>query len=767
MTTYNKGKLGLGGALIAAAALVGTGTALAQQDEDVAKLTTPESYIGAGIGGQTGNQADRSIWGQYNGMRTEDWYLLLNFDYNKRDDATGQWTKIYGYNLGLDTREAGISFEKQGDWKLGLDFNELVHRDIYTVNSGMLGYGSTTPTIPANYPAPGGGTEFNPKTTRMSLGLNGDKWLTKGLQFQFNVKSEDKKGVRTWGRGYDCAGNVCLGQVGNATGTTRQRWAVLWIPEDIDSNITQADVKFNFHTNTLFLSAGYYGSFYNNKNGNMRLTVPGSLNNPFASNSPFFGPAPLSGAAAGGTSLQNVLQLPMALQPDNQAHQFYLTGTWAITPKVRANFKAAYTHATQNSSFASMGLADGTQPTNDLGGELNTTLLQAGITAHPISKLTLNANVRYENKKDKTPIAVYNTEDGDFWQNSDISKKDTNAKLEASYLFPTNIRGTIGVDYAKIDRELPSPWVPGTSNGVLIGGLSGLRGKTEEWGYRAELRRSISDTLIGAVSYGYSKRDGSDYYFICGGFTPCAPLTYGGQYSAETLATQLGGTGVFPYMFTDRKTQKVRATADWTPLDRLSIQFVFENLSNHYDADSSAALQKSDMNLYSVDSSYALSDAWKLTGYASLGDQKIQTGQSSGYRASIKDTTTAFGLGLTGKPSGKWEVGGKLSYLNDVTKYPFSLYDGNTNASANNQVDTYGGLPNVAYREFRLNAYGKYALEKHADLRLDFIYFWAQLHDYNWSNVGVPFTYQDNTTLTIDPNQEVGFLGVTYIYKMQ
>jgi len=762
MKTTNK-TLDLVSTLVAAALLAGTGTAYAQ-DEDLVKLTQPESYIGAGIGGQTGNPSDRSIWGQYNGMRQDDVYLLFDFDYNKRDDATGQWTKIYGYNLGLDTREAGISFEKQGDWKLGLDFNQLVHREIYTVNSGMLGYGSTTPTIPANYPAPGAGTEFNPKTTRLSLGLNGDKWLNKALQFQFNVKSEDKQGTRSWGRGYDCASYVCLGQIGNATSTTRQRWAVLWIPEDIDSNITQVDAKLNFHTDKLFLSGGYYGSFYNNKAGNMRLTVPGSLNNPFPPNSPFFGSAPLSGAAPGGTSLQNVLQDPMALAPDNQAHQFYLTGTYAFTPTTRGNFKAAYTHATQNSSFASMGLTDGTQPTNDLGGELNTLLLQAGLTAHPIPKLTLNANILYEDRKDKTPLAVYNIEGAapsTTWTNTPIGLTKTTGKVEASYLLPAMIKGTLGVNYQKIDRDLPAP-------GVEVAGLTGLRGNTEEWGIRGELRRSISETITGAVSYEYRDRDGSDWWNLCtSAACTAAGLVYGGTYPNGTMQSANNDLGAYPYMLADRKQEKIRASADWLPTENLSIQFVVQNQSDRYAPPSSAGLQKTNMTTYSVDSSLALSESWKLTAYASLGEQKVHTGQNTGYRASIKDTTTAFGLGVVGKPTGKLEIGGKVSYLDDVTKYPFTLYDGNTNAAAINQINTYGGLPNVAYREFRLNAYGKYALQKNADIRVDLIHFWAQLHDYNWTYLGVPFTYQDNTTVSIDPNQQVTFLGVTYIYKFK
>ena len=251
------------------------------------------------------------------------------------------------------------------------------------------------------------------------------------------------------------------------------------------------------------------------------------------------------------------------------------------------------------------------------------------------------------------------------------------------------------------------------------------------------------------------------------GFTPCAPLTYGQLYGAGTLQAYFNGTGAFPYMFNDRKTEKVRAVADWTPTDRWSMQFVAENQSIRYNAVSSGGLQQTKMTLYSLDSSYELSENWKLTGYVSWGDQKNNTGQNSGYRTSIKDTTTAYGLGLTGKPSGKWEVGGKVSYLDDITKYPYTLYSENTNATALNQVDTYGGVPNVAYREFRVNAFGKYALDKKSAIRADVIYFWAQLHDYNYNNVGVPFTYQDNTTLSIDPNQEVAFFGLTYIYKLK
>jgi len=53
------------------------------------------------------------------------------------------------------------------------------------------------------------------------------------------------------------------------------------------------------------------------------------------------------------------------------------------------NFKLAYTRATQNESFAAMGLADGTQPRADFGGQIDSTLAQVGLTMHPMPRLSV------------------------------------------------------------------------------------------------------------------------------------------------------------------------------------------------------------------------------------------------------------------------------------------------------------------------------------------------------------------------------------------
>ena len=97
-----------------------------------------------------------------------------------------------------------------------------------------------------------------------------------------------------------------------------------------------------------------------------------------------------------------------------------------------------------------------------------------------MTKLSLHANLRYEKNDDKTPIAVYNVENGTFWSNGHGTNEKTSGKIEATYLFPANFRGTFGIDYEKVKRELPLAQPTVGPSGVLLAGFSGLRGDTRK-----------------------------------------------------------------------------------------------------------------------------------------------------------------------------------------------------------------------------------------------------------------------------------------------
>ncbi len=724
--------------------------ARAEEGEDIAQFTKPDSSASVGVGALSGDSKERSFFGQYNGMRHQDSYLLLDIDSIKRDDATGTSTIFEGRNLGFSDRDLRFTQQKQGDWRYYADYSQLSRYYPRTINTGLQGAGSTNPSV-VLLSAPGTGSELDLKTKRESIGLGLDKWLTPRLQFEVNAKNEDKEGARLFGKGFACSASWVTDGVCTASTT---QWALLMLPEPIKSTTRQIEAKLNFSSDRLQLSGGYYGSFYTNAFGALRPNVPGTLTNP------------LGTPTALDAGLRNTLALPMALPPDNEAHQFYLSGNYAVSQKTRATFKYAFTRATQNDNFLGNGLTGAPSGKSDLGGKVDTQLLQLGLTTHATQKLSLLANLRYEDRKDKTPQALYSVEGTDFFANSKYSLKKIAGKLEGSYQLPNNYRATLGTDYEYVDRgDFSSPGcatidpTTGDCVGSSIAGLSGVRAKTEEIGWRAELRHSLSETLNGAFSYSGNRRDGASSWLKPNSL-PATGVT-------ELSDTQIySRTATFPLIFMNRIRDKAKLSADWSASESLTLQFVIEDAKDNYGAPTTKGLRDSSNLLYSVDAVWAFSDSWKLTTYWSQGDQELHVAHSTGYDMVLRNLNTTFGIGIAGKPSGRLELGADLSYLNDSTRYNQEL-DGA--ASANNRTffNQQGGLPEVSYDEFKLMLYGKYALQKNADVRVTLVHQRARLDEWTWGYNDVPFIYSDNTTVSFDTRQHVTFIGASYIYKWQ
>jgi len=731
--------------LVALAVLAAYSPAQAQE------TAAPQSSVSVGLGAASGDSKDRARFGMFNGLREHNGHGLLGIDYVNRNASTGLWTSFEGRNLGLDNRELGFSQRKLGDWKYSADYSELVRHDPRTINTGLIGAGTTTPTV-VRLPTPGSGQDLNLDLKRKSFTFAGAKWFGDSLQLEASFKNEDKTGARLFGKGFACSASWVA--AGSCTSSTTQ-WALLMLPEPIDSTIKQFDAKLNYSTDKLLLTGGYYGSFYNNGNSTLTPNIPGTLNNP------------LGAATALDAGLRTTLGLAMALPPDSQSHQYYLQGNYRFTPTTRLTFKYSYSHATQNEGFAIAGAPAGR---SNLGGVMNTTLGQLGFTTRPMNKLTLTANLRYESKDNKTPIDYYNIEGRNRFTNGNPSPKKLAAKVEASYQLPQNYRATLGVDYESVDHGMFTP----TDN---VAGISGLKQKTEEKGYRLELRRAMSETFTGAVSYVSSRREGNSPWLKPYSLTNTPPQPNTGvlEASAGCTSATVGGiqnaciygrTSIFPFIFEDRQRDKLKFLGSWTPTNRLILQFFVEDGKDKFHGPTEHGLRDSGMRMLSVDAAYSLSDAWKLTGYLSRGEQTVNAGHSTGYDATLRDTADSLGIGLVGKPSARFQVGGDLTYLNDLLKYQQTLdpLGSATNAAFLAQQ---GGLPDVTYRLLRLKVFGQYSLDKSSSIRVDLIHQRTLFNEWTYNYNGVPFTYSDNTTLNAQQNQAVTFVGASYIYKFQ
>lgn len=685
---------------IAAALLGAFGSAAVHAADAIIESAKPASEFSLGAGYVS---KDNRRFGQYTGMRDEGLYGLIDFNIVKRDDATGTWLKFLGRNVGLDHRELRFDHNRQGNWGYFLEFSQIPRYEPYTVTTAVTGIGTPNLTIPAATTA---GLPFELKTRRDRIGLGFDKQLPGNWNVQVRFRNEEKDGARLWARGTTGGGVVGGPVFGNFE----------FAPEPINSTTRQLEATVGYIGERLQLSGGYYGTLYNNQYNGLNFT---------------------GGLAALSTFT------PIGLPPDNQSHQLHLSGGYSFTPTTRGTFKIAYAKATQDDAFVTgvnVPLAPGIG--NNLQGRLDTTLVQMRLTARPVPKLSLLASLRYDERDDKTPILRYNTLavgtstfDGN---NEPHSLKTTTGKLEAGYALPMGFRLTGGLDHEQRKHNFSPVRVVSS------------REKTDETSYRVELRRSLSETVTGALSYVYSDRDGSPFLLT--------------TVNNGTTGSNL----VHPLHLADRERDKVRLTVNWQPTNPLSIQFFADYAQDKYSG-RTLGPREGEAQTYSVDASYAFSDKWQATAWVSRNDTRIDqsscvaasavgvcpdTAASPIWNASLRNVGDSFGVGLRGKPYTWLEIGADLQYSDIQDEY---------RQQAVTPAATITPLPDVTTRLTRFNLFGKYALQKNAGIRLDYIYDRFSTDDWTWTT----WTYANGTRVLQEPVQKVHFIGARYYYRFQ
>jgi MtrB/PioB family decaheme-associated outer membrane protein len=690
---------------ITAAVLTAISPALAAE-LDPAK---PVSEVRAGVGYAT---EDGRQFGQYNGINERGFYGLFDLDFLRRDDATGTWLHFFGRNIGLESRQLRFDHNRQGNWGYFIEFSQIPRYEPYTVTTGVGGIGSNNLIVPST---PTTGTSFDFKTRRDALGLGFEKSFGTNWDVKVTFRNEDKDGSRVFGRG--TTGSV-TGFAGNFEFT----------PEPINSTTRQLEALLSYTGEKLQISGGYYGTMYNNQYN--QLNIAGGV------------PALATPAATAFT--------PLALPPDNSSHQLSLSGGYSFTPTTRGTFKVAYAKARQDDAFptgAAVPLSPGIG--NDLQGKVDTTLAQAGIVSRPMPNLTLRADLRYEDRDDKTPVLQYfprpaptatSTSDG---QNEPRSIETRKGLAEASYLLPHGFRLTGGLDVEEKKRN--------TSPVRVVS----YRETTDEKSWRIELRRSMSETFTGAISYVHSNRDGSPFI---------TNTVFNGTTGSNLIA---------PLHLADRDRDKVRLSTNWTPIDPLTISFYADYADDRYSGRDGSGLgpRKGEGRNYALDAAYSFSDKWQANAWYNRNESRAEqatceSATSVGvcpadagnpiYSANLRNVSDSFGIGVRGKPNGRFEIGADLSYSDISDSYGQAAI-----SPASSTLPA--TLPEITTRLTRLNFFGKYALEKNSGLRLDYIYDRFSTNDWTWTS----WVYVDGTRLSQDPNQKVHFIGVSYYYRWQ
>ncbi len=667
-----------------------------------------EGSVRIGLGAFDGSGPDRALFNQYTGAHAkDDIAVTLGVDYSLRDEDAGKWVDFSGSNLFGDTRELSVVAKNPGVWKLVANYGELLRVDPNVLNTTLVGVGTANVRLVSPPALPGAGTDYELQTKRTGMGLGLTQIISSNLQLQVNLKSEQKEGSRAFSLAYICP--VAQGSVCNTM-----------VPEPINSTHTQFEARATYSLDKLHVNVGYYGSFYGNSNTALNVA---------------------------GLPASSFNQLPVALSPDNQAHQFDVSGNYDFSNTTHGTFKLAWATASQNANFADAGLVGPAIPggtVSSSGARVDTTLAKVGFTSRPMPKLTLTGDLRYENKDDQTPLFNYNLTGPST--NHQLPNTKVLGKLQAGWQFDSNYRGTVGADFESIDRGTY------TSSSILTG-INALRQDTRETTVHADLRRQLTNSVSGTVGLSTSRREGSNWL---------QPVATGGVADMSTPVA----SALFMPTQADRQRDKVKVSADWQPNEKLNMQFVLENGTDSYTAPTNNGLRDTSMNLVDVDWTYALTDIWGVNGSLSQGKQSLNQAFYAGTVMSFDNTNWGVSVGLSGKPTATIQVGANLSYLDDKSVYSQSA-DAAAPASIAARLAATGGLPDVNFRQTALKLYASYALQNKASVRLDLVHQRTSSNDWAWGYNGVPVTYSDGATVSQKPEQNVSFVGVTYIYPLK
>ena len=695
---------------LCAALAISPGLALAEEPE-IEALTKPESEVSVGLGYWS---KDRPRLGTYDGMNQKGFYGLFDAFINRRDDATGTWFILDARNLGLETREVRAEWLRQGDLGVFVEYSRTPRDEPYTVHTAVQGIGTTTQRVPTPSAAPAALGELHLGTVRDAYGAGFNKFLGGGYEVRVNVRSEDKKGDRLWGRG----------------------GAPEFAAEPIDSSIRQLEAVLAYTGQSFQIQGGYYGSWYTNRNSLVDTALTSGA-------SPFF------------------LSLPL----DNEAHQFFVNGGYNLSERTRATFKASYTRATQDEQIpvgAGVPVFSGA-PTH-LDGRLDNTLLQAGLSSRTSSTFSWLANLRYYESDEKTPqVRIVQPAGGcgTCVDNTPLRFETLSGKLEGTYRMGQGLSVIGGLEHAKQERDVPV-------GNLNAGGLDTQRyvpwrAELDETTYRVELRRALAQTLNGRVAYLHSRRDGSEFTPAAADapqsnlinpihiadrerdkvklmldWAPLEPLTL--TFNVEHAKDEYGHSDTRPYGLREGTARLYSIDAAYVISERWQV-------SAWYTRDHTEANQ--------------------------VGQRNANGGAAEAVKdAHLEDIGNTIGAGIRGVLMPRLKAGADLLYSRNVNKYPETI----TRTGAGTVFPTAAGvtgapLPDITNTMTRINLHALYSLQKSSEVRLDYIYERWQTDDWSWMFAnGTTFTYgttTDGTQVAQGPKQIAHFLGARYIYRFQ
>ncbi|MGZ5039378.1 MAG: MtrB/PioB family decaheme-associated outer membrane protein [Usitatibacter sp.] len=769
----------------------------AEADDAVTELTRPKSVVEVG-----GLYVDESSakFGEYTGLDKKGGYAIGNFELYGGDGPEGafRW-RVFGLNLGLDSRSILGEVGTQGRWRVTAGYDQIVRNFSDTYQTFWNGAGGTTFTLPPGYPAAatrlsvtntaggvlanwnniqspnaiagtaGGGPAFVIPANMHGFDIGTERRrgnvavsliVAPGWEVKAGVKHEDKDGTKITG--------VNIGRFSGVSAL---------LPEPIDSSTDQFEAAVSFVGKQAFFNASYYGSIYRNNVGLWTVENPGANN----------------------AVMGNVARLQS--YPDNQMHQVNVGGGYKFSPATRFSFSGSWARLTQNENFIdSPAGSTWVVPEASAHAKVINSSFLARLTSRVMKDLTLNAAYKYDDRDNQTPVATFLTTGGDSpgastqFSNEPINRKVNQLTLDADYSLGCGQAVKAEYDYQRIHRTSTAEESPFRAD------------TTYEDTFRLEYRRTLDDSLTGRVSYAHSKRHVSEYEQ--GDPRPTNP-------PAPLPAADPALTGFEQFFLADRQRDKVRSQLNFQATDAMTVQASLDYNRDHYDP--LYGLKEAKSWVFGLDSAMAVNEAVSFTLFYTYEDMKtsmdslaIARGVSSTILVphvsgppcapytNVANTLPAdyatdpcrqwsqsqgdkvHTLGLSGRwrglMAGRLELAGELTYTHARTPISVSggtyYSNGVPNSATANVFVGAESFSDITSELTQLRLAALYALDKSSAIRFGYTY--GRLKSSDWaydafaqSALGVLAIQNYIGPAITSPNYNVNVVGVSYVYRFR
>lgn len=738
-------------------------TAAYAQDASVEELTAPNNYLELGL---TNVDKASPKFGEYNGLKNNGVTAIGNFGVNGGSgygDANGltRWS-VTGSNLGLDSRELNANVSNQGQWSVGVGYDELRHNTTTGYQTPYNGtMGGNNFTLPAGF-APVTNTvtgltttkrqEFNTvdvSNTRKNTSFNASYTFNPQWRLTFDFNNLEQSGAKLMAFGAD-----------GSAGGSGEKVSILPNPTNYTTNMVNLALDWTGEKG--HLTGSYFGSFFRDHYNSVTWS---------------------QFAAAGITDL-------MTTAPDNNFHQLNLTGGYKFSSATKLTGGVSYGRNTQNSSFvdtalvAAGGLMVTPSPISSLDGLVVTTHGDAKLVNQTTKDLKLSAGIKYDKRDNRTASNIYNFNaiDGGhpaLYPNAPYSNSKAQYEIAGDYRLNDRSHFRLAYNHDDIKRwcnnYASGLYYPAGTNCVTDTGT-----KEDRLGLTYRLR--VRDGMDFNLGYVYGDRKTSYDTHAQAPFLSTKgaidPIT--GLLTSTTAYGVNGGDyiGFHPIFDASRTQQVLKLGTNWDVNNRLSLGINGRYTDDSYNGDTYGAQNGTSWNI-NLDATYNYANDGAVFAYVAQDYRDrylrshtdnattLATGTTKyDWGNKMKDQSITYGLGFKqgGLMHGRLDLKGDLTVSDSKSNYStdfLAWFAGTTTATSCTAATsmTCGATPDISNKLTQFKLTGSYKLDKHSKVAIGYLHQKLSSTDYFYNG----YQYLYTATGTLPTNQQSGSYSVNVI----